>query len=81
MDGVVEDDGGITLEYLEPSSYPQNGKARWKDSGRTMAVAANPVGGEVAAWATKRASSFRKHGLKVMLIPSRLDQIPTRHLH
>ncbi|KAK8869665.1 hypothetical protein IAR55_000233 [Kwoniella newhampshirensis] len=53
-DGRAEDDEDAEVCHLQPAAYSQGGRGKWKATGRTMGIAVNPVGGEVASWVTKR---------------------------
>lgn len=58
MDAQRQDQTPVQTLYLKPEAYPRGGKEKWKATGRTISAAAGPVGGEVAIWVTKKASSL-----------------------
>ena len=70
-----EDVEEIDITYLEPVAYARNGKAKWKDSGRTMNMAVSPAGGEIATWITQKVSSANDVSFTAHPSPR---QIPTK---
>lgn len=52
-EGGEDDDDEMDVCYLRPAAFSRGGKGKWRQGGRSMAVAVSPVGGEVAAWVTK----------------------------
>lgn len=49
-------DETVEVLYLQPSAYPRNGKGKWKDTGRSLAVTISPINGEVVAYVTPQVS-------------------------
>ena len=48
IDRPVEQD--VPTLYLQPGAYRSKDKQKWKESGRTLAFAVSPTGGERAVW-------------------------------
>ena len=55
------DEDYVDVLYLEPPAWSRNGRAGWKETGRTIMAGVSPVGGETIAWVSKKVGELWKH--------------------